>query len=145
MTALAGRLRVYYWIRGAPHDRPGGAWWFSDFPWDGNNEQEARELADRAADRAREFLRAVLSSLAFYAAETVLGPEAPPCYRMARHEGTGRDTVEGAGLGRVLRLEVPASARPVFAVEDGRRRELGEHELARVPDVARAPGEGSTA
>jgi len=23
--------RIYYWIEGAPEDRPGGPWWYQDF------------------------------------------------------------------------------------------------------------------
>lgn len=29
-------VRLYFWIKGAPADRPGGPWWFLDFE---NNEK----------------------------------------------------------------------------------------------------------
>jgi hypothetical protein len=30
--------RLYYWIKGAPENRPGGPWWYRDF-----SEQEGRD------------------------------------------------------------------------------------------------------
>lgn len=33
------KYRLYYWILGAPENRPGGAWWYRDFDNDYRRQQ----------------------------------------------------------------------------------------------------------
>lgn len=27
-------MRLYYWYKNVPEDRPGGPWWYQDFEWE---------------------------------------------------------------------------------------------------------------
>jgi len=44
------QTRVYFWIDGAPEDRPGGPWWYKDF------ESDAWETSEAQAERFIDLL-----------------------------------------------------------------------------------------
>ena len=62
--------RVYWWVKGAPEDRPGGPWWYNDF----NTTKQRLDFI--------EPFRASLHKMVFYEGEPILHDPMqiyPPC------------------------------------------------------------------